>query len=213
MVVRSDQDRPPRLLTIPPEVRDHILEYVLVSETSVMELPVAYTYLTQTEEQCVRDYRALFATCRELRESARSRFFGANIFTHRLDWSLRSAKVTREIGRLRAGFRYIKHIAISVPCWFEGMPGNTLKGAVLDLRLKDAVDVQAKVHVLEARNFDDFEATVSDVLRAPEQISPSAATEDTGYQTSGRRLAAGGRPHGGTIQLLRDDVDSAWTPP
>ncbi|KAK3650502.1 hypothetical protein LTR56_006207 [Elasticomyces elasticus] len=103
------------------------------------------------------------------------------------------------------------------------MSGNTLKGTVLELRLKGAVEVQGKVHVLHARNFDDFEATVSDVLRAPRQISPNVATEDVRKQVERlcrpaiKRLEGGLLREGGLtaelFQLLRDDVDSAWTPP
>ncbi|KAK4962541.1 hypothetical protein LTR10_000167 [Elasticomyces elasticus] len=99
------------------------------------------------------------------------------------------------------------------------MPGNTFKGAVLELRLKDTVLVQGKVHVLEARSFDDFETTVSGVLRAPEKISPNAAPEDARKQVERlcrpaiKRLEEGVLREGGLttelFQLLRDDVESA----
>ncbi|KAK4549241.1 hypothetical protein LTR36_007699 [Oleoguttula mirabilis] len=142
---------PAGLLTIPQELRDQILDNLVVEHTFILELLMHGGAISERKRQ---DYTALSMTCQQLRRETRSLFFERNII---MVW------VTKDgpggVGPLGAAMEHIRHLTLSsfvcIDLREDKTPMHGGPTCVLDLAIHGA-SVQHTIR-LAARFHDTLE--------------------------------------------------------
>ncbi|KAK5125128.1 hypothetical protein LTR85_000804 [Meristemomyces frigidus] len=136
---------PANLLTIPPELRDQILDYLLVNHTAVVEPSRSTYYRGNITKDALRHYEALQLTCRQLRHETRSLFFARNVIAV---WAL--GGLSKEMAALQPILEHIRHLALYrfVAPDLVGQVGESRTfGCVLHIRLPASGGVEWCVRV------------------------------------------------------------------